>query len=98
MIYFGFFITSYLIGYIFIAIVAYLIFTRLCEISDSTALLCYASEYNTLEYYKDSLSLILAITWPVSWFFICGCCIGSEFYTKKIIKGNEEIRIAAWFV
>ncbi len=46
---------------------------------------------------RQNLLAVLSITWPVSWFFMWGCCFGNEIYRMKIIK-NEEDRIAAWFV
>lgn len=98
MINFSVFVFGYLFTYICMAILAYLIFSRLCELPQRTVIFCHDNEVRSVERYKNQLALIMAITWPVSWFFLCGCSIGSEIYTRKIIKGNEEIRIAAWFV
>lgn len=97
-----FFIFGYLIIYLSLIVPFYLLFKYLCNsINDSDGLdglLCYDNEIRAMKRYGPQFSFVLAITWPISWFFLCGCCIGSEIYTNRIIKGNEEIRIASWLV
>ena len=51
-----------------------------------------------LEWNKEAILFVFSIIWPVSWFFFLGRIIGDSIYDKKIIKQNEEDRIAAWFV
>ena len=88
-----FLILFYVIG----MVLFYAVATNLME-DDSTRPACHP--YNMKIYFKENkmkLIAILSIIWPVSWFFMWGCCFGNELYTLMVIK-NEEDRIAAWLV
>jgi nitrate reductase NapE component len=65
---------------------------------DSNGTICSLKELNDFNEFKGTFILIAAIIWPISWFFIIGSCFGEIIYNYKIIKDNEEIRLASWFV
>lgn len=44
------------------------------------------------------ISFAIGVSWLMVVFFFFGAKIGNTFYKKIIIKGNEEKRIASWFV
>jgi ABC-type antimicrobial peptide transport system permease subunit len=93
-----FFLVGFFLGYIFGAILFYLISDKIYGRGDNDGTICSLKELNAFEDFKGTFILIAAIIWPITWFFIVGGCFGEIIYRNKIIKDNEEIRLASWFV
>jgi hypothetical protein len=93
-----FFLFGYLIGYIGFAILFYMLAKELYNMPTKSGYFCYRDEISAIKYNKEALCVVTAITWPITWAFIVGCSLGYEIHKNMIIKNNEEIRIASWFV
>ena len=93
-----FFLIGFFLGYIFGAILFYLISDKMFDKVDTNGTICSLKELSAFDELKGTFILIAAIIWPITWFFIVGSCFGEIIYKYKIIKDNEEIRLASWFV
>jgi len=93
-----FFLVGFFLGYIFGAILFYLISDSMYGKGDNGGTICSLKELDAFQEFKGTFIVIASIIWPISWFFITGSCFGEIIYKYKIIKDNEEIRFASWFV
>ena len=94
----SFFLIGFFLGYICGAILFYLISDKMFDEVGTNGTICSLKELCAFDELKGTFIVIASIIWPITWFFIVGSCFGEIIYKYKIIKDNEEIRLASWFV
>lgn len=89
-----FFLVCYIIVGIFIAKFIY-------EKIDNEPYICEITTFgnqNFIRSHPGELAFATGVSWLLLCFFTIGIAVSYTFYEKFIIKGDEENRIASWFV